>query len=131
MKTAVLEFQRNRVRRQPSGAASLDIIKTIAELRSALHGVGKAIEAVERLAIAQVREDAGGPGSQFRARNERTLPQPKVKAGWSPSLIRRKSPTRNTCDRTPRTLRPLISWFNVIALKMLWRWRTSAHKYEQ
>jgi hypothetical protein len=54
--TAVLEFQRNRVRRQQSGAASLDIIKTIGQLRSALHGIGKAIEAVERLAVAQASE---------------------------------------------------------------------------
>ena len=53
MKTAVLEFHRNRVKRQHSGAASPDIMKTIGELRSALHGIGKAIEAVERLAIAR------------------------------------------------------------------------------
>jgi len=56
MKTAVLEFQRNRVRRQQSGAASLDLIKTIGELRSALRGIGKAIEAVERLVAAQANE---------------------------------------------------------------------------
>ncbi len=61
MKTAVLEFQRNRVRRQQSGAASLDIMKTIGELRSALQGIGKAIEAVERLAVAQLGEDAWEP----------------------------------------------------------------------
>ena len=61
MKTAVLEFQRNRVRRQQSGAASLDIMKTIGELRSALQGIGKAIEAVERLAVAQAGEGASRP----------------------------------------------------------------------
>jgi hypothetical protein len=53
MKTAVLEFHRNRVKRQHSGAASPEIMKTIGQLRSALCGIGKAIEAVERLAIAQ------------------------------------------------------------------------------
>lgn len=58
MKTAVIEFQRNRVKRQRSGAASLDLVKTIGELRSALRGIGKAIEAVERLAIAQANEPA-------------------------------------------------------------------------
>ena len=61
MKTAVLEFQRNRVKRQPVAAASVDILTTIVELRSALQGIGKAILAVERLAIAQLQEDARGP----------------------------------------------------------------------
>ena len=58
MKTAVLEFQRNHVRRQQSGAASPDIMKTIGELRSALHRIGKTIEVVERLAAAQAEEAA-------------------------------------------------------------------------
>jgi hypothetical protein len=56
MKTAVLEFQRNRVKRQQSGAASVDILKTIVELRSALQSIGKAILAVERLVVAQANE---------------------------------------------------------------------------
>jgi len=61
MKTAVIEFQRNRVRRQQSRAASLDIIKTIVELRSALQSIGKAIEAVGRLTAAQTAESASRP----------------------------------------------------------------------
>jgi len=61
MKTAVLEFQRNRVRRQQSGAASLDIIKTIVELRAALQSIGKAIEAVGRLTAVQAEESASRP----------------------------------------------------------------------
>jgi hypothetical protein len=61
MKTAVLEFQRNRVKRQQSGAASVDILKTIVELRSALQSIGKAILAVERLAFAQTAEGTLAP----------------------------------------------------------------------
>ena len=78
MKTAVLEFQRNRVRRQQSGAASVDIIKTIGELRSALYGIGKAIEAVERLAIAQAAGSyaprRSAPRKKLTAKAKRKLP---------------------------------------------------------
>src|SRR5450755_3569274 len=58
MKTAVLEFQRNRVKRQQSAAASAEVLKTIVELRSALQCIGNAIEAVARLAVAQAGEGA-------------------------------------------------------------------------
>jgi hypothetical protein len=70
MKTAVLEFQQNRVKRQPVDAASADILRIIVELRSALRGIGRAIEAVERLAIARLEEDAWEPPKP--ARKKRT-----------------------------------------------------------
>ena len=53
MKTALIEFRRDRVTRRPTEAASQDIVKTIVELRAALKNIKKAISAVERLAIAQ------------------------------------------------------------------------------
>jgi len=58
MKSAVLEFQRNRVQRQLSEAAPVDVVETIAELRSVLRCVEKAILAIEGLAFAQSEEDA-------------------------------------------------------------------------
>jgi len=58
MKSAVLEFQRNRVKRQLSEAAPVDVVETIAELRSVLRCVEKAILAIEGLAFAQSEEDA-------------------------------------------------------------------------
>lgn len=61
MKTAVLEFQRNRVKRQSVAAASADVLKTIVELRSALQCIGKAIEAVGRVTVAQAGESASRP----------------------------------------------------------------------
>jgi len=83
MKTAVLEFHRNRVKRQRPGAASPDVMKTIGELRSALCGIGKAIEAVERLAIAQANGAAGprrlGSPQKLKGKSKTrvvTLPQP-------------------------------------------------------
>jgi hypothetical protein len=57
----VLEFQRNRVKRQAVATASSDLVKIIVELRFALQGIGKAIEAVERLAVAQACEGASRP----------------------------------------------------------------------
>ena len=66
MKSAVLEFQRNRVEQQPSDAASVEILETIAELRSALQGIGRAIYAVERLAIAQLGGDEWKPSNKIK-----------------------------------------------------------------
>ena len=73
MKTAVLEFQRNRVKRQLSGAASIDILKTIVELRSALEGIGKAILAVERLALAHSSEGPWRPRKSVSPQNKKKL----------------------------------------------------------
>ena len=78
MKTAVLEFQRNRVKRQQSGAASLDIVKTIGALRSALHRIGKAIEAVERLAAAQADEVARKQRTSKAKRKGRLIALPHL-----------------------------------------------------
>ena len=78
MKPAVLEFQRNRVKRQPSDAASNDILNTILELRSTLRSIKKAITAVERLAIAQYGEDVMEPRKSV-AQKKRTAPaRPKL-----------------------------------------------------
>ena len=78
MKTAVLEFQRNRVKRQQSGAASLDIIKTIGELRSALHRIGKTIESVERLAAAQADEAVRTRQTSRAKRKGRVVALPRL-----------------------------------------------------
>lgn len=66
MKSAVLEFQRNRVEQQPSETASIEILETIAELRSALQGIERAIYAVERLAIAQFGGDEAKPSKKSK-----------------------------------------------------------------
>jgi len=78
MKTAVLEFHRNRVKRQQSGAASLDIVKTIGELRSALHRIGKTIEVVERLAAAQAGEAARKQRASKAKRKGKVVSLPRL-----------------------------------------------------
>jgi len=78
MKPAVLQFQRNRVERQPSDAASTDIVKTIVELRSALHRIKKAITAVERVAIIQYGEDALKPRKPVVRKKRTPSPKPKI-----------------------------------------------------
>ena len=60
MKSAVLEFQQSRAKRQPA-EGDIDILKTIAELRSHLESLERAITVVEYLALAQMGEDAGRP----------------------------------------------------------------------
>jgi hypothetical protein len=54
MKRAVLEFPR------PKGGegASIDILKTLADLRSDLQCIERAIAAVERIAFARLGENA-------------------------------------------------------------------------
>jgi hypothetical protein len=78
MKPAVLEFQRNRVKRQPPDAASTDILNTIMELRSTLRSVKRAITAVERLAIAQYGEEALKPERSVPAKRRAGSDQPKI-----------------------------------------------------
>jgi sensor domain CHASE-containing protein len=78
MKPAVLEFQRNRVKRQPPDAASTDILNTIMELRSNLRSVKKAITAVERLAIAQYGEKALKPRKSVPAKRRIGSDKPKI-----------------------------------------------------
>jgi len=78
MKPAVLEFQRNRVKRQQSDAASTDILKTIVELRSALHGIKKAITAVERLAIIQFGERALKPRKSVAGKRRTASTKPRL-----------------------------------------------------
>ena len=95
MKTAVLEFHRNRFKRQQSGAASPDIMKTIGELRSALYGIGKAIEAVERLAIAQ----AAGP------RRPGAPKKPKGKSKMRVITLSQSVPTSDSASPTDLALR--------------------------
>ena len=58
MKSAVLEFQQSRAKRQQA-AGDIDILKTIAELRSHLESLERAITVVEHLALGQMWEDAG------------------------------------------------------------------------
>jgi hypothetical protein len=57
MKSAVLEFQRGRVKRQQADADSIDILQTLADLREDLQCIQKVINAVERIATAQMGED--------------------------------------------------------------------------
>jgi len=57
MKSAVLEFQQGRAKRQQA-EGDVDILKTIAELRSHLESLERAITAVEHVALAQIGEDA-------------------------------------------------------------------------
>jgi len=62
VKSAVLEFQRDRVKgpeAETAGAASIDILQMLADLREDLQCIEKAITAVERLAIARMGEGAG------------------------------------------------------------------------
>jgi hypothetical protein len=98
MKTAVLEFHRNRVKRQQSGAASPDIMKTIGELRSALYGIGKAIEAVERLAIAQ------GAGAT-RPRRLGAPKRPKSKGKMRVVMLPQSVPASDSVSPTDLALR--------------------------
>jgi hypothetical protein len=58
MKSAVLEFQQGRAKRQQA-EGDVDILKTIAELRSHLESLDRAIIVVEHLALAQMGQDAG------------------------------------------------------------------------
>jgi hypothetical protein len=83
----VLEFQRDRVKQQQSGAASADILKTAVELRSALQCIEKAIQAVERLAIAQLGEDAWGPRESVPPQNKKKL---RPNASANVSSVKRK-----------------------------------------
>ncbi|MBZ5673621.1 MAG: hypothetical protein LAP61_05185 [Acidobacteriia bacterium] len=98
MKTAVLEFHRNRVKRQQSGAASPDIMKTIGELRSALYGIGKAIEAVERLALAQ---ESGAT----RPRRLGSSKKPKGKRKMHVIMLPQSVPTPDPASPTDLALR--------------------------
>jgi hypothetical protein len=98
MKTAVLEFHRNRVRRQQSGAASPDIMKTIGELRSALYGIGKAIEAVERMAIARAN---GARGPRRSGPPKRTKGKRKMHVVMLPQSV----PSGDSASPTDRALR--------------------------
>jgi hypothetical protein len=79
MKRAVLEFQRNRGKRQPSGAASVDILTTIAELRSALHSIGRAIVAVEHLVTAQAGQGSWRPRNSGSPKKRANTSKPKRK----------------------------------------------------
>ena len=58
MKSAVLEFRQSRAKRQRA-KADIDILNTIAELRSHLESLERAITVVEHLALAQTGKDAG------------------------------------------------------------------------
>jgi len=56
MKRAVLEFQRGRVKRQHADADSIDILKTLADLREDLQCIERVINAIERLPDARMGE---------------------------------------------------------------------------
>ena len=60
MKSAVLEFRRDRVTEQQADADSVDILQTLADLRADLQIIEKAINAVELLAAARMEFDTGG-----------------------------------------------------------------------
>ena len=57
MKSTVLQFELSRARRQHA-EGEIDILKTIAELRSHLESLERAINAVENLALSQIGEDS-------------------------------------------------------------------------
>jgi hypothetical protein len=92
MKPAVLEFQRNRVKRQPSDAASTDILNTILELRSTLRSVKRAITAVERRAIARYGEEALKPRKSVAGKRRAASAKPKIQ------LVRFPYPAQETGD---------------------------------
>jgi hypothetical protein len=58
MKSAVFEFQQSRAKRQQD-EGDIDILKTLAELRSHLESLDRAIAVVEHLALAQMGQDPG------------------------------------------------------------------------
>ena len=60
MKSAVLEFRRDRVSEQQADADSIDILQTLADLHTDLQCIEKAINAVERLAVSQLGLDTRG-----------------------------------------------------------------------
>jgi len=84
MKPAVLEFQRNRVKRQPSDAAPTEILNTITELRSTLRSIKKAIRAVERIAITQYGQDVLEPRKSVAPKKRTALARPKLQLVRSP-----------------------------------------------
>lgn len=58
MKSAVLEFRQSRAKKQRA-EGDIDILNTIAELRSHLESLERAITVVENLALTQTEKDAG------------------------------------------------------------------------
>jgi hypothetical protein len=86
MKTAVLQFQRNHLKRQRPGTASIDTLKTITELRSALKSIEKAIFAVERLVTAQLRDGAPRLGKQGSLKRTTSAAKRKIIVVPSPHL---------------------------------------------
>lgn len=87
MKNAVLEFQPDRVKRQRSDLDAIDILKELADLRTDLEYIEKAINAVERLAVDQLGEDMRG----VRKKKARTS-----KAKRTRSVLLRMPQTGNT-----------------------------------
>jgi len=77
MKSAVLEFQQSRAKRHQA-EGDVDILKTIAELRSHLESLERAITAVEHLALAQIGEDATDLGTDLGMDLGKTSPSKKI-----------------------------------------------------
>ena len=95
MKPAVLEFQRNRVKWQPSDAAPADILSTITQLRSTLRSIKKAITAVESLAVAQYGEDVLEPRKSVSQKKRTTPARPKIQLVRFPSTADCTAPKLN------------------------------------
>jgi hypothetical protein len=99
MKTAVLEFQRNRVKRQPPEAASVDVVKTIAELRSVLRCVEKAILAIEGLAVAQSEQDTPAQRKSAWSKKRRSsIAKRNLRVIALPRLPKTREPEHPTPD---------------------------------
>ena len=74
MKSTVLEFQQSRAKRQQA-EGDIDILKTIAELRSHLESLERAITVVEHLALAQMGENAGSRRKTVSRKKKPTSPR--------------------------------------------------------
>jgi hypothetical protein len=81
MKSAVLEFRRDRVSVQQVDPVSIDILQTLADLRADLQCIEKAIHAVELLAATRLGLDTGGVSNSVSRKKRARASAAKRKGG--------------------------------------------------
>ena len=84
MKTAVLKFERGRVKSPQPDPDSIDILQTLEDLREDLQCIEKVINAVERLAAVRMEEGVIAKAPRRKRANSkrqglRLVPPPRLR----------------------------------------------------